>query len=80
MALKIEHLSLKTSVKGTKIATHRYQYDRMFELPFYGVSYTYDEPIKFKNFNLSTSIFFLVKNPMEEKKLTATKKIFYVGC
>lgn len=67
--LKFEDLSWKTPVKGTKINIRRDQLGIMFELPFYGVSYTYDGPIKFKIFKLSTKILYFIMNLMEDNML-----------
>lgn len=64
----IEGLPLNSTVKGIDIDIHRYQFGRMFEFPFHGVSYTYEGPIKFKKFKLSTTIIYFVINPMEDGK------------
>lgn len=67
--MEFEDLFLKTFVNGIEIDIHRGQFDTMFELAFYGVSHIYDEPIIFKRFKLSTSIFYFVINLIEDKKL-----------
>lgn len=67
--LTIEGSSIKSIVKGIEIDIHRDQFKRIFELLFQGVSYTYEGPIKFNKFKLSTNIISFVMNPMEDMKL-----------
>lgn len=63
--LSFEESSLKSIVKIIKIDIHRAQIRRMLEFPLCGVSYTYEKPIKFKKFKLSTAIIFFVMNLMD---------------
>lgn len=66
---KFEYLSLNIFVKGIEIYIHRYQFGIMFEFPFYGVSYTYYGPIKFKRIELSNYIVSFFMNHMDDMKL-----------
>lgn len=62
--------SLKLTIKGVEIDTHKDQFGMMFELPFLGVPYAYERPIKFKKFECSIYIYSLFVNPMEDMKLS----------
>lgn len=66
--LKLEDLFHKSFVRGKEINIHIDQFGRMFKLPFFGVSHTYEEPIKFKRFQLFTAIKSFVMNLMEDRK------------
>lgn len=61
--------SLKSTVKGVEVDIHKDKFGRMFHLPFQGVTYTYERPIKFNKFKHFIFIFSFIVNAIEDMKL-----------
>lgn len=67
LSLILVGISLRSLVRGVEIYIHKDQFERIFDLPFVGKSYTLDIPLRFRNFKHSTNLNILVINHMEKK-------------
>lgn len=62
-------MALKSFIRGKNIEIHRDQFGIMFELPFFGISYTHEGRVQLKRFKLSMAIKSFVMNHMKDMKL-----------
>lgn len=67
-------------VKGVKVSINTKEIEKLFKLPFIGISYTYDETSKFKMLNLNTIILWFMEDPIGEKKLPWKTNFLKVKC
>lgn len=57
-------MTLTTPIKGMEVGIHKDAFEKMFELPYYGETYTFDGPCKSKNFIHKDSISVFIVDPI----------------